>query len=162
MIQKFRSLIAALNIKKDQNPNIFIKCSSDGTFDTFSPYGEVMRTLIKCGEASFLKGNEADPAGCLQIYINDELKIFLKVLGVIEVKSAHAKLQTDAANIQKRLKDAVAKTQNPNYKKVPAEVQEEDAKKIKQYETELAEAQGSIEGLAKLLWPILLSKRLNY
>lgn len=152
MVLRFRSLIAGLNIKKDQNPNIFIKCTSEATFKQFSPYGEVMRTLIKCGEASFLKGADADPEGCLQIYINDELKIFLKVVGVIEVKSACEQLQTSAATIEKRLNDAVGKTKKPNYKeKVPATVQEDDAKKIKQLETELAEAQGSIDGLKKLL-----------
>lgn len=152
MVLRFRSLIAALNIKKDQNPNIFIKCSSDATFAQFSPLGEVMRTLIKCGEASFLKGSDKDPEGCLQVYINDELKIFLKVVGVIEVKSAYEQLQNSAGTIQKRLTDAIGKTKKPNYKeKVPAAVQEEDAKKIKQFETELAEAQGSIDGLKKLL-----------
>ena len=152
MVLQFRSLIAGLNIKKDQNPNIFIKCTSDKTFKQFSPYGEVMRTLIKCGEASFLKGKDADPEGCLQIYINDELKIFLKVVGVIEVKSAHDQLQTNAAAIQKRLTDAIAKTKKPNYKeKVPESVQKDDAEKIKKLETELSEAQGSIDGLAKLL-----------
>ena len=32
MVSRFRSLIAALNIKNNQNPNIFIKCTSDATF----------------------------------------------------------------------------------------------------------------------------------
>jgi len=112
-----------------------------------------MRTMIKCGEASFLKASDADPEGCLQQYINDELKIFLKVVGVIEVKSAYEQLQTNAAAIEKRLNDAIAKTNKPNYKdKVPDNVKEEDTKKITQLKTELAEAQGSLEGLKKLLW----------
>jgi Na+-transporting NADH:ubiquinone oxidoreductase subunit NqrC len=91
-----------------------------------------MRTLIKCGEAGFLKGSDADPEGCLQVYINDELKIFLKVVGVIDVKVAYEKLQGTADTIQKRLTDAITKTKKANYKeKVAAAVQEEDAKKIK-------------------------------
>lgn len=77
MVTGFRSLIAALDIKSNQNPAIFIKCGSDESFKAFSATGDVLKTLVKSGEAKILKSSDPDPAGCLQSYINEELKIFL-------------------------------------------------------------------------------------
>lgn len=88
MVMRFRSLIAALGIKKDQKPSIFVKCSSAESHATFSTTGDVLKTLVKSGEVKILKSSDADPSGCLQAYINEELKIFLQVVGVIEVKGA--------------------------------------------------------------------------
>lgn len=35
MVKQFRSMIAALDIKKDKNPSIFVKCTTDQTFKDF-------------------------------------------------------------------------------------------------------------------------------
>lgn len=152
MVTRFRSLIAALGIKNNQNPSIFIKCSSEDSFKAFSTASEVMSALVRSGDAKVLKSSDPDPAGCLQAYINEELKIFLQVVGVIEVKSAFEQMQTNAKTLQDRLDKAIAKTKMKNYEqKVPADVREEARKKIKQLETELAENQSSMEGLQKLM-----------
>lgn len=62
-----------------------------------------------------MKSSDADPEGCLQSYINDELKIFLQVVGVIEVKGAIELLSTRAKKTQGLLDNAIKKTKVPNY-----------------------------------------------
>lgn len=92
-------MIAALDIKKDKNPNIFIKCSSDQTFKDFKGTEEIFQTLVKSGECKFLKSSDADPEGSIQIYINEELKIFLKVVGIIEIKTVLDQMETKAKGL---------------------------------------------------------------
>lgn len=131
MVTQFRSLIAGLGIKPNQKPNIFIKCNSAESFGTFKDTGDIMKVLVKSGDVKVLQASDADPAGCLQAYINDDLKIFLQVVGVIEVKGAIDQLTTRFGKTTDMMEKAIKKTKIPNYEnKVPPQVQEEDAKKI--------------------------------
>jgi valyl-tRNA synthetase len=150
VVSKFRSQFNALNIAKNANPSIFIKCASDALKDTFSKETAVFQSLIRAGETTVLGKDAADPEGCIKNFVNDEITIYVKVVGLIDMNMEIQRVQKRIAEIQK-LKDGLAKkTQMPGYeKKVPEKVRTENAAKMAGYDTEIKECEKSIADLAK-------------
>ena len=46
----------------------------------------MFRSLIKSGDVFVIPSEQEDPEGCLKSYINDDITIFIKVVGVIDIK----------------------------------------------------------------------------
>jgi valyl-tRNA synthetase len=86
IVSKFRSQLAALNITKNMNPNIFIKCSCDKTKSILEKETEVFTSIIKSGETKVIGKSDKDPEGCLKSYLNEDLTIYVKVVGLIDIK----------------------------------------------------------------------------
>jgi len=84
-VARFRSQLAALNITKNQSPVIYIRCNNPSTFEIFSKETEVFKSLIRSGEVTILDKNAGEPDGCINSYINDELSIYVKVVGLIDI-----------------------------------------------------------------------------
>lgn len=52
---------------------------------------------MKAGEIIVLAGNESEPAGCLKGFVSDEISIYVKVIGLIDIK-------LEIGRINKRMK----------------------------------------------------------
>lgn len=85
-VSKFRSQLVALNVPKSANPQIFIKCSDAKLKDAFSKEVDVFSSLLRASSTTILASAEADPEGCLKSYINDQMTIYVKVVGLIDLK----------------------------------------------------------------------------
>ena len=152
VVSKFRSQFNALNIAKNANPSIFIKCSTDEMKEVFSKETAVFQSLIRAGETTVLGKDAADPEGCIKNFVNDELTIFVKVVGLIDMNMEIQRVQKRIAEINKAKDGLAKKLSMPGYeKKVPEKVRTENAAKMTGYETELKECEKSIADLGRFL-----------
>ena len=46
----------------------------------------VVSSLVKAGETIIIGGNEEVPAGCLKGFVSDEISVYVKVIGLIDIK----------------------------------------------------------------------------
>jgi len=141
-----------LNIAKSATPSIFIKCTTEALQKTFSSETPTFQGLIRSGETTILGKSAEDPAGCIKQFVNDDLTIFIKVVGLIDMNDEIARVQKRITQLG-GLKDNLAKkmTMKGYEQKVPAEVRQENVKKMTGYETEVKECEKSIEDLKKFL-----------
>lgn len=86
IVSKFRSQFAALNIAKNQSPEIFIRSNNAALVDVLGKEKDVFQSLIRSGPIAMLTGNDADPSGSLSNFINDDATIYIKVVGVVDIK----------------------------------------------------------------------------
>ena len=42
--------------------------------------------MVKAGETSVLQAGEGEPAGCLKGFVSDGISIYVKVIGLIDIK----------------------------------------------------------------------------
>jgi valyl-tRNA synthetase len=68
------------------SPSIFIKCSCEKTKSILEKETEVFSSIIKSGETKIIGKTDKDPEGCLKSYINEDLTIYVKVVGLIDIK----------------------------------------------------------------------------
>ncbi|KAJ2889889.1 valine--tRNA ligase, partial [Coemansia aciculifera] len=104
-------------------------------------------TLIKgCQSVTSLAPNEAVPAGCAVVSLNDEVAMHLLVRGQIDIDQEVSKIEKKVAKTTGLKDGLVAKTKIPNYEStVPDEVRETTASKISDYEAEINILQKAIE-----------------
>ena len=152
VVSKFRSQFNALNIGKNANPEIFIKCSSDALKSIFANETAVFQSLIKAGETTVLGKDAQDPEGCIKNFVNDELTIYVKVVGLIDMNMEIQRVQKRIGDIIK-LKEGLEKKLNmPGYeKKVPEKVRAENDAKMAGYLAEIQECEKSANDLKKFL-----------
>jgi len=152
VVSKFRAQFSALNIAKSANPSIFIRCSTDQTKAVFSKETAVFQSLVRSGETTVLGKDATDPEGCIKSFVNDELTIFVKVAGLIDMNMEIQRVQKRIAEIGKAKEGLAKKLNMPGYeKKVPEKVRTENAAKMAGYETEIKECEKSIADLGKFL-----------
>lgn len=85
-VSKFRSQFAALNIAKNVSPSIYIRVSNADLNSAFSSQTDVFTSLIKSGDCKVISASDADPAGCVKNFINDDITIFVMVAGFVDIK----------------------------------------------------------------------------
>lgn len=85
-VGKFRSQFAALQISKQAQPAIFIQSGNEGIRSAFTAEANVFKSLIKSGEVTIMKTGDKDPEGCIKQFVNDDITILVKVVGVIDIQ----------------------------------------------------------------------------
>jgi len=112
----------------------------------------VFTSLIRSGDTKILNSTDADPEGCLRSYVNEDLSIYIKVVGLIDIKlemERVAKRNTQLQGLKEKLEQ---KMNMKGYeKKVPEAVQKENLDKLKGYETEINQNIKGSEDLAKFI-----------
>ena len=140
-----------MNIAKNANPSIFIQVKDDKLKAIFENETAIFSSLIKAGETKVLGKSDSDPAGCVKTFINDDLTIFIKVVGLIDIKLEIDRVQKRITQLED-LKDKLNKkmTMKGYEQKVPENVRQENISKMQGYETEITECKKSIDDLGKL------------
>lgn len=52
----------------------------------FKAEAEVLKSLTRAGELIVLSGSESEPEGCLSGFVSDEITVYVKVIGLIDIK----------------------------------------------------------------------------
>lgn len=129
---------------------MFIQVSSDKLKGIFEQEAEVFSSLVKAGETKILGKSDADPEGCVKTYINEDLTIFIKVVGLIDIKLEIDRVQKRITQLDDLMSKLNQKMTMKGYEqKVPENVRQENIAKMQGYETEVSECKKSIEDLAK-------------
>ena len=111
----------------------------------------IFSSLIKAGETKILGKADSDPAGCVKTYINEDLTIFIKVVGLIDIKLEIDRVEkriTQLEDFKDKLNNKM--TMKGYEQKVPESVRQENIAKLQGYETEITECKKSIDDLGKL------------
>lgn len=90
--------MAAYKIQGNVKPTIVVQASTSHLLNMFNKEVAVISSLVKAGETLVISGEQQPPEGCLKGFVNDEISIFVKVVGLIDIK-----LETDRIN--KRIKE---------------------------------------------------------
>lgn len=152
LIGKFRSQIAALNIPKNANPSIYIRCSKPETQAVFAKETAVLQSLLRSGETTILSATDADPEGCLNQYVNEDFTIYIKVVGAIDLKLEIARQTKNNEKLQDLANKLTKKINMKGYAdKVPENVRKADQEKLNGYEQEIVQNKKGMEPLMKLI-----------
>jgi len=54
--------------------------------EIFENESQVFKSLVRSGATRVLSAADADPEGCLKSYLNEQITIYVKVVGVIDIK----------------------------------------------------------------------------
>mmetsp|Transcript_4545 Transcript_4545/g.6867 ORF Transcript_4545/g.6867 Transcript_4545/m.6867 type:complete len:256 (-) Transcript_4545:15-782(-) len=151
-VSKFRSQFSALNVPNNANPEIYIQVSNDKLRETFSKETDVFQSLIRSGTAHILAPSDADPKGSLKSYVNEDITIFVKVAGIIDVNLEVQRVNKRNAQLADLMEKLQKKMNMPGYlDKVPEKVRNDNQEKLEGYKAESDANTKGIEDLKKLL-----------
>lgn len=108
--------------------------------------------MIRAGATKVLSAADPEPKGCLKSYLNDKLTIYVKVVGLIDIKLEVERVQKRNAQLADLMQKLQKKMQMKDYeKKVPENVRTENETKVSGYQTEIDANQKSINDLNALV-----------
>ena len=148
-VKAIRSQLSAYNVASNAKPTICIRAPND--LEMFKCEVAVVQSLTKAGECVIL-GDEAEPEGCLKGFVSDDISIYVKVIGLIDIKLEIARVNKRVKQLED-LKDKLQKkTETAAYKtKTPENVQQANIEKLAGYDNELVETSKQMEILQKLI-----------
>jgi len=104
----------------------------------FNAEKDVIQSLTKAGEVIVLKAGDADPEGCLSCFVSDEITVYVKVIGLIDIKLELARIAKREKQLSDLKEKLVKKMSAASYlERVPENVRKQDAEKVTGYENEL-------------------------
>jgi valyl-tRNA synthetase len=103
---------------------------------------------VKSGDCKVISASDADPAGCLKNFINDDITIFVMVAGFVDIKLEMDRVAKRNVQLQNLIDGLNKKITMKGYEeKVPEAVRIENQEKLTAYQTEITQ---NNEGLAEL------------
>ncbi|XP_067319433.1 valine--tRNA ligase [Anolis sagrei] len=151
IIKAVRSLRADYNLTKTK-ADCYLQCLDAETAAAVAHCSEYIRTLSSSKQVFILEPGKAAPSGCAVAIASDKCTVHLLLKGLIDAEKEISKLTSKKAELQKQILRLRERMESPDYAaKVPAKVQEADAAKLKQSETELQKSEEAIENFKKML-----------
>ncbi|XP_044275514.1 valine--tRNA ligase [Varanus komodoensis] len=151
IIRAVRSLRADYNLTKTK-ADCYLQCLDPETAEAVTRCSEYIRTLSSSKEVLVLDPGQAPPSGCAVAIASDKCTVHLLLKGLIDAEKEVSKLAGKKAELQKQILRLRERMDSPDYAaKVPAKVQEADAAKLKQSETELQKSDEAIENFKKMI-----------
>jgi len=152
VVTKFRSQMAALNIATKDKPTIYIRCEDESVKKIFSSETAVFQSNIKAGAASILAKGDAEPEGCIKSFASEKIQIYIKVVGLIDIKLEIDRVNKANAKLVD-LKEKLGKKMSiKGYEeKVPEKTRLENTAKSDGYQKEIEANEKSIKDLQKFL-----------
>ncbi|XP_078502147.1 valine--tRNA ligase isoform X1 [Lissotriton helveticus] len=150
IVRAVRSLRADYNLTKTK-ADCFLKCLDAETAEVVTRHSSYIQTLSSSKTVAILV-TEEPPSGCAVAIASDKCTIHLMLKGLIDAEKEIAKLSSKRADVQKQIEKLREKMATPDYKsKVPTNIQEIEAEKLKQSETELQKAEEAIKNFQKMI-----------
>ncbi|XP_015272377.1 PREDICTED: valine--tRNA ligase, partial [Gekko japonicus] len=151
IVRAVRSLRADYNLTKTKT-DCYLQCLDSDTVETVAQCSEYICTLSSSKQVLVLKPGQAPPPGCAVGIVSDRCIVHLLLKGLIDAEKEVSKLVGKKAELQKQILRLRERMDSPDYTaKVPPKVQETDAAKLKQSETELQKAEEAIENFKKMI-----------
>jgi len=151
-VKAFRSQLSALNVATNAKPTICVSSTSDELSQMFKREAAVVASLVKAGEAIILNSGDTEPAGCIRGFASDDISIYVKVIGLIDVNLEIARINKRIKALEDFMQKLDEKIKMPGYEsKVPESVRKANSDKMAGYETELNETRKQLEIMEKLI-----------
>lgn len=151
-VKSLRSQLAALNVASNAKPTVVVQTANAELLEIFKSEVAVVSSLVKAGETIVLGANEEVPTGCLKGFVSDEISIYVKVIGLIDIKLEIGRINKRVKQLEDFKSKLHQKMNIPNYDtKVPANVKQENTDKMAGYDIELQETLKQTAILEKFL-----------
>ncbi|XP_041081866.1 valine--tRNA ligase-like [Polyodon spathula] len=150
IIRTIRSLRADYNLTKTK-ADCYLQCLNAETVAVVKQYSPYIQTLSSSQTVNTLQSGEP-PAGCAVAIASDKCTVHLLLKGLIDAEKEISKLNVKRGELQKQLEKLAERMGKADYRdKVPQKVQEGDAEKMKQSETELQKVEEAVENFKRML-----------
>ncbi|XP_041068393.1 valine--tRNA ligase [Carcharodon carcharias] len=150
IVRAIRSLRADYNLTKTK-ADCYLTCSDESTAALVSLFSSYIQTLSSSKSVTALVHEEC-PAGCALAIASDRCTVHLMLKGLIDAEKEVTKLRSKQGDVQKQITKLREKISKSDYRtKVPQKIQEMDAEKLKQIETELQKVEAGIENFEKMI-----------
>ncbi|KAI1885756.1 hypothetical protein AGOR_G00207080 [Albula goreensis] len=155
VVRTIRSLRADYNLTKTR-ADCYLQCIDSDTGALVQKYSLQIQTLSYSQSIHAVTGADGDsgaiPEGCAVAIASDRCTIHLLLKGLIDTEKEVAKLTTKKGDLERQMEKLKEKMEKSDYKeKVPAKVQETDAEKLRQGQTELQKVKEAIENFQKMM-----------
>uniref|UniRef100_A0A8C4WJL3 Valine--tRNA ligase n=1 Tax=Gopherus evgoodei TaxID=1825980 RepID=A0A8C4WJL3_9SAUR len=151
IVRAVRSLRADYSLTRTR-ADCFLQCLDSGAADAASRCSAYIRSLSSSGLVRVLGPGEAPPAGCAVAVASDKCTVHLLLKGLIDAEKEIAKLSGKQGELQKQIDRLRERMETPDYgTKVPPKVQESDAAKLQQSQTELQKVTEAMETFQRMI-----------
>jgi valyl-tRNA synthetase len=148
IIHNVRSLRSEYNLVK-QKVQLYVKCDGEVTRKRLEPFLSQIQVLTNSSSIEGLDSGAEVPQGCAAVPVNDECEAYLLLRGVIDVKKEEERLEGKRGKIEGPLNKLRTAVEASDYEeKVPLEVREANAEKLKQLEGELKKLVDALEAIS--------------
>ncbi|XP_016088844.1 valine--tRNA ligase-like [Sinocyclocheilus grahami] len=131
----------------------YLQCIDSDTAALVQTYSLQIQTL-SYSQAIYpvVGGDSTIPQGCGVAIASDKCTVHLMLKGLIDLEKEVTKLTAKKGELEKQMEKMKEKMAKNDYKeKVPVKVQEGDAEKLRQNETELQKVNEAIENFRKMM-----------
>nr|XP_020466527.1 valine--tRNA ligase [Monopterus albus] len=150
VVKTIRSLRADYNLTKTR-ADCYLQCIDSATVSVVQKYSLQIQTLSSSQAIIPLTAGQPVPEGCAVAIASDRCTVNLMLKGLIDVEKEVAKLMTKKSDLEKQMDKMREKMTKNDYKeKVPVKVQEQDAEKLRQSQTELEKVKEAMENFRKM------------
>lgn len=151
-VKALRSQLAALNVATNAKPTVVVQTSKADLLDMFKSEVDVVTSLVKAGETVVISDKESEPQGCVKGFVSDEICIYVKVIGLIDISLEVARINKRVKQLEDLRSKQQQKMSIPDYMtKVPEKVRNENTEKLAGYDNELAEVHKQVALMEKFL-----------
>ncbi|XP_027145509.1 valine--tRNA ligase [Larimichthys crocea] len=151
VVKTIRSLRADYNLTKTR-ADCYLQCIDSATASLVQKYSLQIQTLSYSQAIIPLTATEPVPEGCAVAIASDRCTVNLMLKGLIDVEKEVAKLMTKKGDLEKQMEKLREKIGKSDYKeKVPVKVQEQDAEKLRQSQTELEKVKEAMDNFRKMM-----------
>uniref|UniRef100_A0AAQ5ZXB7 Valine--tRNA ligase n=1 Tax=Amphiprion ocellaris TaxID=80972 RepID=A0AAQ5ZXB7_AMPOC len=151
VVKTIRSLRADYNLTKTR-ADCYLQCIDSATASLVQKYSLQIQTLSYSQAIIPLTANQPVPEGCAVAIASDRCTVNLMLKGLIDVEKEVAKLMTKKGDLEKQMEKLRENMAKSDYKeKVPVKVQEQDAEKLRQSQTELEKVKEAMDNFRKMM-----------
>ncbi|XP_042596493.1 valine--tRNA ligase-like [Cyprinus carpio] len=152
VVKTIRSLRADYNLTKTR-ADCYLQCIDSDTAALVQTYSLQIQTLSYSQAIHPVVGGDSTiPQGCAVAIASDKCTVHLMLKGLIDLEKEVTKLTAKKGELEKQMEKMKEKMAKNDYKeKVPVKVQEADAEKLRQNETELQKVKEAIENFRKMM-----------
>ncbi|XP_057691094.1 valine--tRNA ligase [Corythoichthys intestinalis] len=151
VVRTIRSLRADYNLTKTR-ADCYLQCADSATVSLVETCGVQIQTLSYCQAVVPLSAEQPAPSGCAVAIASDRCTVNLMIKGLIDVDKELSKLQAKKGDLDKMMEKLQEKMAKIDYKeKVPLKVQQQDADKLRQSQTELEKVKEAMDNFSKMI-----------
>lgn len=156
VISGFRKMMSPYNIK---NPELHVRCADESFSPILKNELEMLKSLLKAGSITVIDKAAKTPnvrfqtpEGTTQLYINDDISTYIKIVGFIDINEEIQRKEKRNGQVQKLLDGVIKKMSVKGYEQnCPESTQKENLEKKAGYESEIKENLKVIEDWKKLM-----------
>jgi len=145
--KRMRSQKTSLGFGPGAKPKVFVRHSDEYFFFRLKDLSNQLSRMANVGDVVILKKDGASPPGTIADVVNQECLIFTEVAG-LDLSQELEKIKKKVVSATKAVKSYEAKINIPNYEdKVPANVRESNAQKLKEAQVEVEELNRAVASI---------------